>query len=82
MTWNYRIIQTRDELFGICEVYYSPDQTVYAYSAPVTVVGESPEDLKEILERMTKCLKKPVLIEKEIELACTTSITEQEKITE
>ena len=48
-------------LFGIHEVYTDEDGKVSWTEDPVSVVGDTPNDLKSTLELMSKALKKPIL---------------------
>ncbi len=69
MSWNHRVIrrvyksETYEEtLYGVYEVYYNPDGSIFAYTEnPVDAEAETLEDLQEILEWMLKSLDKPVL---------------------
>ncbi len=63
-TWNNRVLahQYRDEVyFCIHEVYYT-DGVPHSYTEdPVTVSGDSLEEIKWALTKMQECLEKPVL---------------------
>jgi len=66
--WNHRVYRhthtNGDTTYGIHEAYYdSPDEEPPgSYTAePVEVVGDSIEDLREELQRMLRCLERPVL---------------------
>jgi hypothetical protein len=67
MTWNYRVIRTRDlatgELsYAIHEVYYDKHgKPTSCTEASIAPFGETPEELKRCLELMAFALKKPVL---------------------
>lgn len=69
--WNHRLIKREyDECvqFGIHEVFYNDDGSIYAYTEePISVACDTEEDVKEILEWMQNCLDKPVLVYGEIE---------------
>lgn len=43
--WNYRIIQTKPEEYGLYEVIYNEDGDISAYTEKPEVIAESPEDL-------------------------------------
>ena len=43
--WNYRIIQTKPEEYGLYEVIYNDDGDISAHTENPEVIGESPEDL-------------------------------------
>ena len=65
MSWNHRILATehKGEIFlNIHEVYYNDKGVPDSYTAnPVSVSGETLEDLKWVLEKMKDCLSKPIL---------------------
>ncbi len=69
MTWNYRVIKRKyigtgyeETLHGIYEVFYNPDESIFAYTEnPIEPEAESLEDLTEILIWMLKALAAPVL---------------------
>jgi hypothetical protein len=72
MTWNYRIIKrvSKDEpeyYYALNEVFYKKDGTLMAFSAEDAIVGESPEEIIEVLKMMLKDAKKdrPILTEKD-----------------
>lgn len=71
MYWNHRLIKRIDdgyEQYGIYEVYYNDDGSIYAYTEePIEVCGDTQEDVEEILQWMMNCLEKPVLVYGEIE---------------
>jgi len=79
-TWNHRVIKrtypretTEDEvLYGIYEVYYNEDGSIYGHTEdPVNVMEYSTDELLDTLERMMRCLGKPVLVHGEIEFVET-----------
>jgi hypothetical protein len=72
--WNYRVVRVKyprpkslgdDELeegFGIREVYYNDDETIYAMSKEdMAPYGETVEELKDNLEQMKEAFNAPVL---------------------
>lgn len=77
MVWNHRICRHRatsalehEEALSIHEVYYpdpgsAPDGVTLD---PVPVAGENIEELRNTLNRMLRCLEKPVLEFEEISL--------------
>ena len=66
MTWNHKVIRKQDGrgeyYYEIHEVYYEKDGLSWI-SAPRTPLGDTLDDLKEILERMLKACDKPVMVE-------------------
>lgn len=70
-TWNYRIIHhDKDERpwFAVHEVFYNPDQTIYAYTEdPIDIVGDTDDDVKKSAKLIfMDVIKHPVLKESEI----------------
>jgi hypothetical protein len=69
--WNHRVVQRVDGdgvSFGIHEVHYNDYDAITGYTFdPVPVDCDTLEDLRDTLERMLRCLDKPVLIDGEIE---------------
>lgn len=66
MSWNHRVIKSTfpsdETAFGIYEVYYNSDGTIYAHTMePCRVVCENIDDLKEYLQWMMNCIDKPIL---------------------
>ena len=49
--WNYRIIKDKDT-YGLYEVMYNDDGEIFAHSENAEVIGDSPEDLLNILRLM------------------------------
>ena len=68
-SWNYRVIRTEDgdePWYAIHEVYYDDNHAVDGYTLrPVTVSGNSIDDLRWTLEQMLKSLDKEVIEEEE-----------------
>jgi hypothetical protein len=65
MTWNYRIVRTRDEFsvsYGIHEVYYSDDGTPWACTEEPMFVMDEPDDVGEIC-KIIEAFQQPVLDE-------------------
>jgi len=69
--WNHRVIKHTTEqevLYGIHEVFYNDDNSIYAYTEePVRVYAESIEELREYMQWMMNCLDKEVLVDGEVE---------------
>jgi hypothetical protein len=69
--WNHRVIQQtlpNGELwYGIHEVFYNADGSIYAYTEkPVGVSGDNVDELREYIEWTLKGLDKPVLVAEEV----------------
>jgi len=68
MSWNHRVIASRDAktkefYFQIHEVYYDDDGKPKAHTAePVSVGGNTLQDIRWTLNRMQEATKKPFLI--------------------
>jgi len=71
--WNHRVIKRRvgnSESFGIHEVFYNDDGSINGCTIdPVAVDCDTPEDLRDTLVMMLRCLDKPVLIDGEIKFS-------------
>ena len=72
MTWNYRIMkrkcpETGEEYYALNEVFYKEKGALMAYSERDDIVGDSPEEIVDVLEMMLTDAKKdvPVLTEKD-----------------
>ena len=70
MTWNYRILKraSKDEpeyYYALNEVFYEKNGKLMAFSDADTIVGNSPEEIIELLEIMLSDAKKdrPILNE-------------------
>lgn len=64
--WNHRVMKRTlgdgSEYYGIHEVFYNDDGSIYAFTKnSMDVFGESVEDLRQTLEWMLKCLEHPIL---------------------
>jgi hypothetical protein len=63
-TWNHRVMKRVTKYgtyYGVHEVYYDSEGKVEGYTAPVSVVGESIEEIKQYLEMILNCLDKDIL---------------------
>ncbi len=70
--WNHRVVkktyENGEEAFGIHEVFYNEDGTIYSYTKdPVDASCESLEALREYIQWMTDCLDKEILVDGEVE---------------
>ena len=62
MTWNHRVLRHKDGTLGIHEVYYEgPGQEEWACTMEPAIVGDTPEELLEVLTQMAECVAKPFL---------------------
>lgn len=63
--WNNRVVRHKDGSLAIHEAHYSiPGATTGPCSIttePVIVYGETIQDIKDTLERMLRCLEKPII---------------------
>ena len=69
-SWDYRVIRkdlpTEDgtqDWYSVQEVYYDGDGEPGAQTIDLEVTGRSIDALRSMLERMLKCLDKPILEE-------------------
>lgn len=65
MYWNYRVVFMEDDKWGdqwheVREVFYNEDNEPVGHSA-TTVMGDSPEEISECLQKMGEAVAKPVL---------------------
>ena len=70
MSWNFRVIRKdlpteegTQDWYSIQEVYYNDDGTPGAQTTDLEITGSSIDELKSTLEKMIKCLNKPILEE-------------------
>lgn len=70
MSWNYRItketkhhkyLHEPETVYCIREVYYDENGDIVNMAEMPDVIGESVDELENILDKMTKCCKKPVI---------------------
>jgi len=65
MTWNYRVMLRPEEVdpaYGIYEVFYEgTPPRAWACTEEPFIVGDTVEELLEVLVRMAACTQKPVL---------------------
>jgi len=69
-SWDYRVIRkdlpTEDgtqDWYSVQEVYYDDDGEPGAQTIDLEVTGRSIDALRSMLEKMLKCLDKPILEE-------------------
>ena len=72
MSWNYRIIKrkckvTGDVYYGLNEVFYKKTGELLAFSDEDDIIGDSPQEIVEVLYMMLADAKKdqPVLTEED-----------------
>lgn len=62
MTWSYRVIRFEDGQHLVHEVYYDDDDSIISASAePIAPYGESVEEIRKDLSKMTEAASKPVI---------------------
>jgi hypothetical protein len=66
MSWNHRLLAYHHEDEGVSlkvhEVYYDKQGKPNGYTSnPITIEGESKEDVAWVVEHIGKCLDKPIL---------------------
>ena len=64
--WNYRVIKRENPSgevkYGIYEVHYDMEGNLRGHSEnPISIIGESIEDIKFDIENLTKSLQKDIL---------------------
>jgi hypothetical protein len=74
MSWNYRIIKrkckvTGEVYYGLNEVFYKKTGELLAFSDEDDIVGDSPQEIVEVLYMMLADAKKdrPILTEEDFE---------------
>jgi hypothetical protein len=72
MSWNYRIIKrkckvTGDVYYGLNEVFYKKTGELLAFSDEDDIIGDSPQEIVEVLYMMLADAKKdrPILTEED-----------------
>lgn len=60
MSWNYRII--KDHSYYLAEVFYDGKQQPDGWTGPLTLSGESLEELRTDFLMMASAFTKPVLL--------------------
>ena len=70
MSWNYRVMRKdlpteegTQDWYSIQEVYYNDDGTPGAQTTDLEITAFSIDELRSTLEKMIKCLDKPILEE-------------------
>jgi len=62
MSWNDRLMVRDGRRYAVHAVYYADDGRIFGWSAePMSLTGESTEELGEELERFRRALSEPVL---------------------
>jgi hypothetical protein len=72
MTWNYRVLKRHDnvveeDLYYLIECYYEADGSLKGYHEDVGLIGNSTQELLDVLEMMKSDVLKdrPILTEKD-----------------
>ena len=70
-TWDYRVVRKEskdgsNEWYSIQEIYYDDDGQPMAQTIDLTIEGDTITGMRTQLERMIKCLEKPILDESDI----------------
>lgn len=64
MSWNYRILahEYKGEItLMVHEVHYTDDEPGSYSPTPAAIIGDTPEDMREAIETISRCFKKPIL---------------------
>ncbi len=68
MSWNYRVIKTKDgeyDFYQIHEVYYREDGKINGYTSNgATVFGSNIAEVKWVLMEMLSCLERDIIKDK------------------
>jgi len=57
LTWNYRIFKYDDESLGLHETFYEGEKIIGYHEKP-TIVGDSVDELLDVLDRMKHDIKR------------------------
>lgn len=67
MSWNYRLIRMGEgdnAILEMTEVYYDEQGAPNGWSSvPARVAGDTKEDVMFVIDKMTKAVEKPILVE-------------------
>lgn len=62
MIWTYRVFRDQNGRYSVREVFYERDGTIIGYSkAPVALVGDSPEEVLQLLTWLREAFDLPIL---------------------
>lgn len=62
MTWTYRVFRDQTGRYSVREVFYEEDGTLIAYGkTPTALVGDSPEELLQLIAWFKKAFELPIL---------------------
>lgn len=64
MSWNYRVLKSKDgdnDLLRIVEAYYNSDGELRSYGEASAPVGETLEEIQNVLDKMKTALDKPII---------------------
>jgi len=71
MSWNYRLVKEKTDddgdWFGVHEVYYNKDGSIHLINdEPVSICGETPNEIMETCKKIIECLSRATLVDGEI----------------
>lgn len=68
MMWTYRVFRDQTGRYSVREVFYEQDGRLITYSAtPVMPLGDSPEDIMQILTWCRAAFELPILSTEEVD---------------
>ena len=85
MTWNHRVVKSEPDekgyvYYSIREVFYKDDGSIFGWTTdPIDPFGETPEQLKADIDRMSKAFDLPVLDESELAARLKTNQTKEQE---
>lgn len=56
--WNYRIIKSKNDTYGLYEVFYNDDGEITAHAEKAEIIAENPKEILESITLMYKDVKK------------------------
>ncbi len=70
--WNHRVVKETfpdgKSWYSVREVFYNKDKSIMGYTEePVSICGDSIEEIREYCQWILECLDKEVLIDGEVE---------------
>lgn len=73
MIWSYRVFRDQFSRYSVREVFHEHDGTIIGYSAsPVALMGDSPEELLQLLTWFQEAFDLPILSMEDIEAKIAT----------
>jgi hypothetical protein len=62
MIWTYRVFRDQTSRYSVREVFYERDGTIIGYGkAPVALVGDSPEEVLQLITWFREAFDLPIL---------------------